>query len=77
MAAGKPVIWVDEWWIKETVINWETGVLIPEWWEVKDIIKWVEYLSPEVSLSMRKACEERAREFSYEEFEEKIREFVK
>ena len=77
MAAGKPVIWVDEWWIKETVINWETGVLIPEWWAVEDIIKAVEYLTPEVALSMKENCEARAKEFSYEEFEEKIRKFVK
>ena len=77
MAAGKPVIWVDEWGIKETVINWETGVLIPEWWAVEDIIKAVEYLTPEVALSMKENCEARAKEFSYEEFEEKIREFVK
>jgi glycosyltransferase involved in cell wall biosynthesis len=76
MAAGKPVIWVDEWWIKETVINWETGVLIPEWWAVEDIIKAVDYLSPEVALSMRENCEKRAKEFSYEEFEEKIRNFI-
>ena len=77
MAAGKPVIWVDEWGIKETVINWETGVLIPEWWAVEDIIKAVEYLTPEVALSMKENCEARAKEFNYEEFERKIREFVK
>jgi len=77
MAAGKPVIWVDEGWIKETVINWETWVLIPEWWKVEDIIKWVEYLTPEVALSMKDRCEQRAQDFSYEEFERQIKEYIK
>ena len=76
MAAWKPVIWVDEGWIKETIINWETGVLIPEWWKIEDIVKAVEYLTPEVSLSMRKSCENRAKEFNYEYFEKQIREHV-
>ncbi len=77
MAAWKPVIWVDEGWIKESVINWETWVLIPEWWAVDDVIKAVEYLTPKVALSMKTRCIERAWDFSYTEFENKIREFVK
>ncbi len=76
MAAWKPVIWVDEGWIKESVINGETGVLIPEWWAVDDIIKAVEYLTPDVALSMKDRCIERANDFSYEEFERKMREVV-
>jgi glycosyltransferase involved in cell wall biosynthesis len=77
MAAGKPVIWVAEGWIKESVIHWETWILIPEWWAVDDLIEAVEFLTPEVALSMRERCIERASDFSYEEFEEKIRNFVK
>lgn len=77
MAAWKPVIWVDEGWIKESVINDETGVLIPEGWAVEDVIKAVEYLTPQVALSMKNRCIERAQDFSYEEFEYRINEFVK
>ena len=77
MAAWKPVIWVAEWWIKESVINDETGVLIPEWWAVEDIIKAVEYLTPQVALSMKTRCIERAHDFSYEEFAKNINEFIK
>ena len=76
MSAGKPVIWVDEGWIKESVINDETWVLIPEWGAVDDIITAVNYLTPKVALSMKTRCIERANDFSYWEFEKKIREFV-
>ena len=78
MAAWKPVLWVDEWGIKETVIHKKTWYLIPEWWAVEDIIDAIEnYLSPEVCLEMKDACESRAKDFSYEEFEKQINEYVK
>ncbi|MDQ7021967.1 MAG: glycosyltransferase [Candidatus Gracilibacteria bacterium] len=71
MAAGKPVIGVDEGGIKESVINGETGVLIPEGGAIEDIIEATKYLTPEVALSMKEKSEERAKYFSYKEFEEK------
>lgn len=76
MSAWKPVLWVSEWWLKETIIHKKTGFLIPEWWEVEDIIKAVEYLTPKKCLLMKQNCETRAKEFSYESFEESIRKYI-
>lgn len=76
MAAGKPVLWVNEGWLKETVIDKKTWVLIPEWAKIEDIIEAVEYLTFEKCLEMRKACEARARDFSLEEFKNKLINFV-
>lgn len=76
MAAGKPILWVNEGWLKETVIDKKTWVLIPEWAKIEDIIEAVEYLTSEKCLEMRKACEARARDFSLEEFKNKLINFV-
>ena len=76
MAAGKPVLWVNEGWLKETVIDKKTWVLIHEWAKIEDIIVAVEYLTSEKCLEMRKACETRARDFSLEEFKNKLINFV-
>ena len=77
MAAWKPVLWVDEWWLKETIIHKKTGYLIPEWWEVKDIVDTItKYLTIDKCIKMRKDCEKRAKDFSYEEFEKNIRKYV-
>lgn len=77
MSAGKPVLWVREWWLKETIIHEKTGYLIPEWWKIEDIIEAIDYLTPERCLMMRSDCEARAREFSIDKFEEKINKYIK
>lgn len=78
MAAWKPVLWVDEWWLKETIIHKKTWYLVPEWWNPEDLIFAIEkFLSPEKCLEMRNDCEKRAKDFSYEEFEKQIIEYVK
>jgi len=76
MAAWKPFLAVEEWGFKETVIHEKTGYLIPEWWAPDDIIKAINYLTPDKCLSMRKDCEIRAKDFSYEEFEKQINSYV-
>lgn len=76
MAAGKPVIWVDEGWIKESVIDGKTGFLIPEGWSVEDLIEAVEKLTPELALSMRSDCEKRSEDFSIASFEKQLRNHV-
>ncbi len=76
MAAWKPVLGVNEWWLKETIIDKKTGILIDEWWKVEDIIKAIKYLTPEKCLSMRNDCENRAKDFSYDSFEKKIKIYV-
>jgi len=76
MSAWKPVIWVNEWWLKETIIHKKTWYLIPEWAEVWDIVKAVNYLTPERCLEMKSDSEKRAKDFSYEEFERQINSYV-
>lgn len=76
MSAWKPVLWVNEWWLKETIINNKTWILIPKWAKVKDIVKAVKYLTPKKCLEMRNDCEKRARDFSLENFEKEIKKIV-
>ena len=76
MAAGKPVLWVNEGWLKETIIDKKTWVLIKAWAEVRDIIDAVNFLTPELCLAMKEDCEARAKEFSLEEFEKNLKNFL-
>ncbi len=76
MSAWKAVLWVNEWWLKESIIHKKTWFLIPEWWKVEEIIKWVNYLTSEKCLEMREDCENRAKDFSYEEFEKQVNSYV-
>lgn len=77
MSAWKPVLWVNEWWLKETIIDKKTWVLISAWAEVEDIIKWVNYLTPEKCLEMKDDCIKRAWDFSLDIFEVKLKEIIK
>ena len=77
MSAWKPVLWVNEWWLKESIIDKKTWLLIPEWADIDEIIKWVNYLTPDLCLSMKNNCENRANNFSLSEFEQKLRKIVK
>lgn len=76
MAAWKPVLWVNEWGLKESIIDKKTWVLISEWAPVSEIIEAVKYLTPEKCLEMRADCEARARDFSLENFEKKLNEIL-
>ncbi len=68
MAAGKPVIGVDEGGLRESVLDGETGLLLRPDPTVEDLIEAVEYLSAERALAMRAVCERRARDFSQDNF---------
>lgn len=76
MAAWKPVLWVNEWWLKETIIDKETWILIESWAKIEDIIEALKYLTPEKCLEMKEKCEKRAKDFSLEEFEKKLKNFI-
>jgi len=76
MSAWKPVLWVKEWWLKETIIDKKTWILIPAWAKVNDIVKAVNYLSPTMCLKMREDCIKRAKDFSLESFEKQIKKII-
>lgn len=76
MSAWKPVIWVNDWWLKESIIDWKTWILIDKKANVEDIVKAVNILSKEKSLEMRRDCEKRAKVFSLDKFSEKLQELV-
>jgi glycosyltransferase involved in cell wall biosynthesis len=73
MAAGKPVVAVKEGGYLETVGPGITGELVKP--DVKDIIKGIVKVSKN-PLRYRKACEERAKEFSEQIFIKKIKEEI-
>ncbi|MBU2971738.1 glycosyltransferase [Pseudoalteromonas sp. C2R02] len=72
MAAGKPVIGVNEGGIKETIIDGVTGFLCPENPTVKDVIEKVNILNDNMCLSMKMQCILRAKKFSTSEFKKNI-----
>ena len=76
MSAGKPVIWVDDGGLKESIIDGETGILIDKHAHIDDIVSAVQKITPKKALSMRKACENRAKDFSLESFEKKLKALI-
>lgn len=72
MAAWKPVLWVNEWGLKETILDKKTWILI-EKVNAEEIKKAINFLTKEKCLEMRQNCENRAKDFSLEEFEKKLK----
>ena len=77
MAAWKPVLWVNEWWLKETIIDKKTWLLILDWTDISEIIKAVNILTPDLCLSMKADCENRAMDFCLDNFELKLKKLIK
>lgn len=76
MATWKPVVWVNEWWLKESIIDGKTWVLIDSEAIIEDIVNAVEFLTPEKCIEMRNDCEKRAGDFSLEKFSEKLNDLI-
>lgn len=76
MSAGKPVLWVDEWGLKETILDKKTGVLIPAKCEIEDIVEAINYLTPEKCLEMKDDCIARASDFWLKAFKAQLENFV-
>jgi len=72
MAAGKPVIGVREGGLLETVVDGETGFLLPPNPAEEDLIEAVQKMGTKTALAMRGACEARAPRFDKKIFVEKI-----
>jgi len=68
MAAGKPVIGVAEGGLLETLVDGETGILLPPDPAPEDVARAVAALTPQAALGMREACERRAKLFDTEIF---------
>lgn len=69
MSAGKPVLWVNDGGLKETIVDGVTWILISKEAKVDDLVVAVQEMTPERALAMRYDCEYRAKEFSLEAFE--------
>lgn len=76
MAAGKPVFGVAEGGLTETVVDGETGFLLPAALNHHHIKEAVLAREPAELYRMRRACEARARAFDRGVFAEKMRAFL-
>lgn len=76
MSAGKPVIWVNDGGLKETIVDQKTGYLLPKQIRESDIVDAVQKLTPERALEMRDSCEKQAKKFSLESFEEQLKKYT-
>lgn len=77
MSAGKPVIGVAEGGLRETIVDGETGVLLPPDFTSEDIIAAVDKLTPSRAMTMRRACETRASLFSQQNFLNGLRQILR
>ncbi len=71
MAAGKPVIGVNEGGLRETLIDEQTGFLMDyenEQQLTQRLVQTVQQLDRQRALQMRRACEQRAQDFSRQKF---------
>ena len=69
MSCGIPVIGVNEWGLKETILDNKTGTLIDPFEIEEGLQKAVEKLSLENCAAMKDACIKHIRKFSLEIFE--------
>ena len=77
MAAGKPVIGVAEGGLLETVVDGETGVLVPaDEISVELLSQTINVLSQKAALNMRENCQTRAALFDRDIFLEKMRAII-
>jgi len=77
LSAWKPVIWVNDWWLKETIIDGITWILLDKDLQIDKLIEAVNFLSPKKALEMKEACIKRAKDFSFEKFSSRIKDFIK
>jgi glycosyltransferase involved in cell wall biosynthesis len=72
MAAGKPVIGIQEGGILETIIDRKTGILIKTDPDIDDLINAVNWLTPAKALQMKEDCLCRSRQFDQSVFFKKM-----
>ncbi len=77
MAAGKPVIGVQEGGLLETVIDKQTGILIPSNPSIKDLSKAITELTPKKALAMKTASIKQAKKFDESVFYDQVNKIIK
>ena len=73
MSAGKAVLWVNEGWLKESIIHKKTWYLLHSDFTKNDIIDAISYFSSDRCDDMREACEKQAKTFSTQVFEKELK----
>ena len=76
MASGVPVIGVDEWWYRESIISGQTGFLITSDNLEENLVSIVKDTSVKVLQDMQWACILQAENFSLKKMYQKIKEFI-
>ena len=76
MAAGKPVIGVAEGGLLETILPGKTGILLDPPPNIAAICQAVNTLTPDKALTMRRACQQQAQQFSLTRFITAIRQYL-
>lgn len=74
MSCWTPVIWSNEWGLRETIIDGETGYLIPKEWRESDIIEAINKINKNSILGEN--CIKRAHEFSFTQFQSQLKNLV-
>ena len=69
MAAGKPVLGVNEGGLRETLLHRQTGFLVESDFNVTDLVNGVKYLSKDTCLNMKTACIMHSENFSSYNFD--------
>ncbi|MBP9779295.1 glycosyltransferase [Candidatus Gracilibacteria bacterium] len=76
MACGTPVIGVNDGGLRETIIDDETGLLLPRDITVQDIDNAVQKMTQQFAHSLQENCVKRAGEFSLEKFTSNLRNYL-
>jgi glycosyltransferase involved in cell wall biosynthesis len=76
MAAGKPIIGVNEGGLIETIVNEETGFLLPSNPTLDDVINGVNRMTPQLALSMKEKCLKQAKLFDSSIFYQKLNTYL-
>ena len=76
MSAWKPVLGVNEWGLKETIIHTKTWYLLERDFKIQDIISAIWYFTSQRCKKMKKHCEIQANNFALKNFNSLIKEII-
>lgn len=76
MAAGKPVVGVAQGGMLETIIDGQTGILLPSEFSNLELAEAINFLSAPASAKLRAHCEKRAKMFEKQRFIDGVRDIL-